>query len=625
MDLQLNRRLYTAGTLIALLAIFVGLVVLSGMLLRGARLDLTQDRLYTLSDGTVDIVRGIQEPINLYFFFSEDAARGLPGLASYATRVRELVEEIAARGGERIRLEIVDPLPFSEAEDRAAEFGLTAAPVGAGGDAVYLGLAGTNSTDGQAAIPFFHPEKEAFLEYDIAKLIHSLVTAERTVVGLMSWLDIGPGFDPAAGGPREGWVIDNELRQLFALRRVETTATQIPAEIDVLVVVHPRSPSEDTVYAIDQFVLGGGRMVVFVDPHAESEGAPAGMDPQMAMLQPRASDLPKLFQAWGVRYAADRVVLDAINALQIRGGVDGRPQRHLAILGLGEEDLDQDDVVSASLAPVNLSTAGHFELAEGASAILQPLAQSSEQSATVGAERVRFLPDPESLFADFQPNARNLALAARLTGTLKSAFPERAGEGHLQEGSGPANVILFADTDLLSDRLWVEATPFFGQRLLNAFAKNGDLVVNAIDNLAGSSALISVRARKSSMRPFLAVEALQRQADDRLRSKEQELQRQLTELERKLAELQRGEGAEGAIVLGAEQQAGLQRFIEDRARIRKELRQVRRQLDADIAALGAWLKFWNMAAVPLLLTVLGLVAWGWRNRRRRQLRLEART
>lgn len=612
---KLKGRALTGGTLAVLALIFVALVVLSGLLLRGARIDLTENRLYTLSDGTRAILERIEEPVNLYFFFSQEAAGDIPLVRTYGARVRELLEEMEAVAGGKIRLEIIDPLPFSEAEDRATGFGLQALPLGGGGNSLFFGLAGTNSTDGQAVIPFFQPDKETFLEYDVAKLVASLAIDDKPVVGLLSSLPMGPGFDPATRSVSDGWVVHGELRQLFEVRELATSITRIDDDVDLVVLVHPKDLPDDALYAIDQFVLRGGRLVVFVDPHSGAEQPPQGMDASMAMFQPRSSNLEKLFRAWGVRFDPSRVVLDAQNALQIQGP-QGNLVRHLAILGLGLDDLNQKDVVSAELEAVNLATAGWFELTDDATATLEPLAQSSPAVSTVGADRVRFLPDPSSLYDDFEPQGEPRVLAARLSGTLKTAFPERSGEGHLAESSTPANLVLVADTDLLTDRMWVQVQPFLGQRLLNAFANNGDFVVNTVDNLVGSAELISVRARSSSRRPFDTVEALKRQADDRFRQKEQELQAQLADTERKLADLQSARSDRQSLMLTPEQQAELERFRDEKLRIRKELRQVRRQLDADIQSLGSTLKFVNIAAMPILVTLLALGLLAWRSRRR---------
>ena len=619
MSTSSNRRTLAGSTLLILAVLFVALVVLSGTLLRGARLDLTSKGLYTLTDGTEAILGKLEEPLNLYFYYSDSAARDIPQLRTYATRVQELLEEIAAKSGGKITLSVIDPQPFSEEEDRATGFGLQPIPLGNSGETLFFGLAGTNSTDGEATIPFFQPDKEAFLEYDIAKLISSLDEAARPVVGLLSNLPIGGSFDPQAGRPTPGWVIDGELRNLFQIERVEPNATTIPEKMQALILVHPKNLSDDTLYAIDQFVLRGGRLLAFVDPNAEAEQPAQGGDPMQAMLENKASDLPKLFKAWGVVYDPSKVVLDAQRALELQARADAPPIRHLAVIGLGKDDLNAGDVVSAQLGTINFSTAGYFDIAEGATAKLEPLAQSSGNASTVASERVRMLQDPETLFDDFTPTGDHYALAARLSGNLKTAFPERTGNGHLAESADSANVILVADTDLLSDRLWVQVQQFFGQRVLNAFASNGDFAINAVDNLIGSSDLIAVRTRGTSTYAFDTVDNLKQAADARFRAKERELQAQLSATEAKLTELQqqKGDSTGSAMLMSPEQQAELVRFQDEKLRIRKELRQVRRQLDEDIQTLGAKLKFINIAGMPIVLTVIAL-AWVFSRARRRK-------
>jgi ABC-type uncharacterized transport system involved in gliding motility auxiliary subunit len=615
-----DRRTLAGSSLLSLALLFVAAVVLSGVLFRGARLDLTDNQLYTLSDGTRNVVGKLEEPINLTFYFSDSLAQGSPQLRTYANRVRELLEEIAAVSGGKVTLQVIDPLPFSEDEDRATSAGLQGVPLGNGGQNLFFGLAGSNSTDGAAAIPFFQPSKEAFLEYDVAKIISSLSEEALPVVGWMSGLDIGPGFDPASQRVNEGWVLYTELGKLFEMRRQDPAAKAIEEEVQLLLLVHPKNLSDDTLYAIDQFVLRGGRLLVLVDPHAETEQAGQGVDPTQAMFEGKSSDLATLFSAWGVQFDPGQVVLDAQYALQVQARPEAPPSRHLAILGLAGDALNQADVVSAQLDGINLSSSGHFQLADGASVTLEPLAQSSSNAALVAVDRVRFLPDPQALFDGFEPTGENYVLAARLTGALKTAFPDRSGEGHLAASKEDANIVLIADTDVFSDRLWVTVQSFFGQRVVDSFASNGDFIINAVDNLVGSADLIGVRTRATSSRPFVAVEALKRSADDRYRAKEQELQAELSETERKLTELQGARGDSGAVLLSAEQQAELQRFQDEKLRIRRELRQVRRQLDADIEALGAKLKFINIAGVPLLLT-LGAVGYAfWRSRKRKEQR-----
>ncbi|KFN48355.1 GldG family protein [Arenimonas metalli] len=603
---------------LALLALgFVALVALNSVVLRGARLDLTDKGLYTLSDGTRNLLGRIEEPVRLKLYYSEHATRELQQFRVFATRVRELLEEVATRSGGQVRLEVIDPEPFSEAEDEAEAYGLQSIPLGTSGDKLYFGLVGVNSTDGETVMPFIQPDKEAFLEYDVAKLISTLSVDAQPVVGLISGLPTGPTMDPTGRGGA-GWVVDRQVSELFELRRLQGHPTDIAGDVDLLMVVHPKELPEDTLYAIDQFVMRGGRLLVFVDPDSEAdESAIDPLDP-LSVAVPRSSDLPALFQAWGIQYDPNRLVLDEKHALQVQPDPNGLPVRHLAVLGLGREALNQDDVVTGELQTLNVSSAGALGLTRESTLVMEPLAQSSSASALGDVAAVRdAVADPDRLREGFRPGGQPHVIAARFTGPLRSAFPDRTGEKHLAESLAPVNLVVVADTDVLADRMWVQVNDFLGQPVFNAFASNGDFVYNAVDNLVGNADLIAVRTRASATRPFERVAALRRSAEARYRSSEQRLQQQLDDLEQQLAALQQP-GADGqAQALSAQQQAEILRFQDEKLRMRRELRDVQHRLNADIEALGDRLKLINILGMPALVVLVALgVAWRRWSRRR---------
>ena len=615
--MTLNRKALSGTALVVLAVLFVAVMLLVNVAFRGARVDLTQNHLYTLSDGTKKIVGSLDEPINLYLYFSDKGTQDLPQLRTYYTRVREMLEEIASRSGGKLHLEFIDPLPFSEDEDRATTYGLQAVPLGQNGANVFLGLVGTNSTNGQATIPFLQPDKEAFLEYDLAKLVHELSVAKKPVVGLLSGLALGGGFDPMTRSMSEPWEVDNQLRQLFDVRQLDPAALKkIDPDITTLVLIHPKKLSDDAQYAIDQFVMRGGHLLVFVDPFAETDasGGEPG-NPQAAMFADKSSDLPKLFGAWGIAYDPSKVVLDRAHAAQIRMG-GGPPVRDPAVLSFTKTDLSRDDVITANLDSINVATPGFFTLAKGAKAKLTPLIETSADAKVVSSGSVRLLPDPQALLAGYQPGNERYVIGGRLEGALPSAFPDRKDPGHLAQAKEGAEVVLFADTDLLSDRMWVQMQPFFGQRLASAFANNGDLFVNAVDNLTGSSDLISIRGLGTSQRPFTRIDAMKRAAEDRFRDKETQLQKELKDTETKLLAMQTGKAKGAETILSPEQQEELSSFLQKRADIRTQLRQVRRGLDEQIDALGARIKLVDIGLMPLLVT-LGALAFAWWRRRRR--------
>jgi ABC-type uncharacterized transport system involved in gliding motility auxiliary subunit len=616
------------GGLIALAVLFLAVVMLSNVGLRGVRLDLTQNKLYTLSSGTQQVLRDLKEPVNLYFYFSREvAAKQSPLVMPYAARVREFLEEISARAGGKVHLQVIDPQPFSDDEDRASEYGLE--PVHGGvGESLFFGLAGSNSTDGRSVIPNFQPEREEFLEYDVAKLIQELGTPKKPVVGLMSSIGVQGQFNPQTAQMGEPWPIYTQLQQLFTLRTLTSDLDHIDKDVDVLMVIHPKQLAPKTLYAIDQFVMRGGRMLLMVDPSAGADLS--GQDPRNPMAAAMAnhsSDLAPLLATWGVDYDPTKVIGDLVKGLDVRtSATSTTPTRHIGILGLRHADMDQKDVVTASLESINLATVGSLAARAGAKTTFEPLLLSSTSAEPLPAQRFTALVDPSELRDGFKSTGVRYAIAARITGSVESAYPNGppadvkpvAGPpvAHLAKSSVAANIVVIADTDFLMDYLWVQTREMFGQRIAQAFANNGDFVANILDNLSGSSALISVRGRASFSRPFARIDALKHQADDRLRAKSLELQAQLRQTERKLTELQSKRNDQSSLMLSPEQEAELKNFTAEKTRVRKELRETQRGLDVDINRLGTRLKIINIAIAPLVVAIAGVVVLSMRRRRR---------
>jgi gliding motility-associatede transport system auxiliary component len=631
MNKHTQNRLNTSSLLLVAIA-FIAAVIVSNQLFRGWKLDLTENSLYTLSDGTKRIIADIDEPINLYFYFSDKAAGNIPSLRDYANRVREILEEFENLADGSIKLKVIDPIAFSEDEDRATQFGLQGVGVAGGADPIYLGLAGTDSVDNVEVIPFFQLDKGEFLEYDIAKLVSTLAHPDRAVIGLVSALPMTGDFDPQTQQMQQPWVVYQQASQLFEIRNLGTDFESIDDDISLLWVVQPRNLSDQTQYAIDQFVMRGGKALIFVDPLAESDPAPPmqGMPPGMPP-QGQGSDLPALFAGWGIGFSADEVVADARLALQISGARGGPPIRHFAYLGLTQQQFDSNDVVIADLNSINLGTAGHFTVIADSGIEMEPLLTSSAEAQTMPAARFAFLPDPSALQDGFAATGIEYVLAARVSGKLTSAFPQGLRELSVDSGDGdvqdtapasehlaasvePVNLIIVADVDMLGDMMWVQLQNFFGQQIANAFASNGAFVVNALESLSGSSDLIGVRSRASYTRPFSRVEALRVEAESQYRQTEQRLQSELADTEARLGELQSSREDTGSLLMTTEQEAAIDRFIDQRADIRKELRAVQRDLDKNIEKLGTILKILNIGLVPLLITLFALFSVWRRNR-----------
>jgi ABC-type uncharacterized transport system involved in gliding motility auxiliary subunit len=409
----------------------------------------------------------------------------------------------------------------------------------------------------------------------------------------------------------------------------------------MLWIVHPPALDEQTLYALDQYLLGGGRALIFVDPFAEIASAmpdPTGLG---GVGGASSSNLETLFAAWGLEYDPARVVMDARYALSIDTGTGLRPLRHVGLIGLERDGMNQEDLATAGLETVNIGTAGSISVAEGAALTLTPLLSSSTEAALGDTARFQFLADPEELLDGFVPTGQQYVIAARLGGTLNSAFPDgpppadpvsdsqpdtpaSADESeapadpsgsHLASTDAP-NVIVVADVDVLSDRLWVQVRrSLFGQQVATAFASNGDLVTNMLGNLSGSADLIGLKSRATFSRPFDRVDALRRDADARFRETEQRLQAELAETESRLGELQSAREDTSSLLMSPEQQAEVERFQEEQLRIRRELREVQRELDSSIEGLGVALKIVNIVAVPIALLAFGLVVFALKRRR----------
>jgi ABC-type uncharacterized transport system involved in gliding motility auxiliary subunit len=603
----MNRILNSTTGLVLLVCAFLVFSVLNNTIFSTTRIDLTENNLYTLSDGTQEIVDSIDESLNIYFFFSQKSSEELPGLRTYAKRVEELLKEYELHANGKIVLHVIDPEPFSEAEDQAAEFGLQNVPINASGDSLYFGMAGTNALDDVAVIEFFQPDKEEFLEYEISKLIYSLTSPSKPIVGLISGLEVEGSMDMRTYQSTPSWTIVSQIEQLFEVKSINSDASEIPADVSMLLVIHPKALEENTLKAIDQFVMGGGRLIGFIDPLAEQDRPQA--NPMMpAPTGTQASEINRLMQSWGLTLRENTVLGDAQAALPVSAGEGRAPVRHLAILGLGLDNFSSQEVATAALETINMATAGVLDKVEGHTTEITPLIFSSHYAMPMDAAQLQFLGNPADLQQGFAATGEQYLIAARISGPAKTAFPEMVGQDSEDENwiesSTDIQVIIFADTDILSDRLWVQVQNFFGQRIATPFADNGDLVINVLDNMGGSASLIGVRSRGRFTRPFDVVQELSREADSRYLQKANELQLRLGETEQKLAELQDSRAEQSLLTLSPEQEQAIVDFQEEKLKIRKQLREVKHQLGKDIDDLGSLLKFINIALVPLLLTLM---------------------
>lgn len=638
----MGKTLLTTTGLLAGAAALLAVNLAADRALTGARLDLTENGLYTVTEGARNVVRTLQEPVTLRYFFSAKLAADIPHIRAYAQRVRGLLEEFSAASGGQLTLIEVDPEPFSEDEDAAVAAGIEGVPVNEAGDMLYFGLAASGSTDETERIAFLDPRREQSLEYEVTRMLHRLGNPERKVLAVVSSLPLaGRQAMPWMGVQAEpGWWIHQELEGAYDLRLVEPGATELPEDTDLLLVAHPKGLSDPLLYAIDQFILRGGHALLLVDPWCESD-RPASdpNDPMAQFTAERGSSLARLLGAWGLEVKEGAFAGDRTNALTLPGGERRQPIAHLWYQELGAENFAADDVVTQSLPSVVLSTPGWITRREDAAASLVPLLSTSPETGEIATSSVQFMPDPQRILAEFVPTLGSVPIAARVQGTVRTAFPdgppvappaEPPAEGEAPpaaptdpdftaESREPIQVILVADADLLADAFWVSRQKLFGQfgpDVAMVRAGNGDFILAALDNLAGSNDLIAVRGRARFERPFVVFQELQKEADQRFAATAQALEAQLQETERKLNELQ-GQKADGSsLILSPEQEAELDRFQQERLATRKRLREVQYELRKDIEGVESWIKVVNIGVVPAL---LGLVAVGlasWRRGRR---------
>ena len=612
----------SAGYGALLLAFLAGVALLS--LFKTARIDLTEDRLYTLSAGSRHILRDLSAPVDLTLYYSEELAKNQPLLRNYAKRVQDLLNEYVRLSDGKVRLHVVKPALYSEEEDQAAAAGLQGLPTDEG-QKLFLGLVGERG-DQHETVPFLNPQQERLLEYQISQLVYRVGKEKPATVAVISRLPIFRSMDMRSNQVRPPWVVLDQLKDMFDVRQIlDTKVSDIEPDVDLVMLVHPRLLPEKTLYAIDQFVLRGGKLLVFVDPLAELDDSE---DVMGAGFTDKSSTLEKLFDAWGIQFDPKKVLLDMEYAHQIPVAQYGREVAHPGILGLHDGAINREQNVIAELDDINVGSAGAIAPVSGAATAFVPLLMSSTQSQMMDADAYALVGSHENLVRQFKSDGQSRTLAALVSGMVGSAYPQGApvlaGETapstakHLTASVQPIQVMVVADTDVLADRMWADVQDFYGQKMVRSFAANADMVTNMIEALTGSTDLIGLRSRGTYQRPFTRVDELERAASTRLKSQQDALMASLAETEKKITELDRqGQTAAGDQALSAEQQAALLAFQQTKQETRRQLREVQRQLNQDVEQLGVVLKIINMTAVPAVLTVLILVLAWFRGRKAR--------
>jgi ABC-type uncharacterized transport system involved in gliding motility auxiliary subunit len=619
-----NAAIRTAAAIGLAGVLFVSSNELAYRLLGGSGIDLTDSRLYTVSPATLHALRDIPEPITLKFYYSSRLGQIIPSYGIYAQRVRHMLETYADLAHGRIKLQVLDPAPFSELEDQATAAGLQGAPAGQG-ETVYFGLVGVNSTDDTETIPFFQRDKEASLEYDLTKLVQKLAHPKKRVVGLLSTLQLDA--DPMAqmrGRQSQPQAVLDELRQVYEVRDLQIGIDTIPDDVDVLMIAQPQKLAPKTEYAIDQFVMNGGHVLVFADPY--SEFSVAHHNPMLPHGGDSAAEFDTLFKSWGVTELKGKLVADRLAANKVTFGANDEPVDYVLWMTLRGDDILPNDPVTAKLTEVNVASAGALEPVKGAKTTFKPLLRSSDDSELVNAKTVMATPVPDAtaLLQDFKPTGTRYTLAARVTGPASTAFPggppkdANTKKAQIKTAKSPIDVIVVADTDLLDDRFWIQFQDFIGRRVGEAFSGNGDFVQNAVDTLAGTNDLINLRSHGSAVRPFTLVDKIRRDADTKYEAQEKDLQTKLKDTQKKLASIKAPDDSSGAVELTPDQAKAVEQFQNEIVQTRGELRRVQLALRENIDRLKNRLVIEDVALVPALVAGAAVLLGMLRLRRRRQ-------
>ncbi|HFB98317.1 MAG TPA: ABC transporter, partial [Bryobacterales bacterium] len=611
----------------------------ASQMLRQYRADFTEEKLYTISDATRKVLNSLEEPVTLRLYFSRSLAERAPLYADYGARVKALLRHYADLSHGMLKVEVIDPEPFSAEEDRAIAAGLQAIPLGDGQNA-YFGLVGENSTDQREVIPFLSAERAEYLEYDLTKLVHKLNTPHRKVVGVITSLPMFGGFTPR-GGRRDDWAVVLQMREFYKVIPIEETAKEVPSTVDVLLIVTPAKMNDGLARSVDAFALSGKPVIVYADPWNEAAAIDRNLIGKSAL---KADDpVAKMLSAWGVKVSTGRIVGDITFARKVIFNNGGREQAASYLVWM---ELDRrafvrpEDPVFANVNNMIVGSAGALEKAKDAKTVFEPLVRTSDRAMLMSTDYMA-MPNPLELLAAYKPGGKPLVLAARVKGEARSAFAgAKSGEIAKKDAAntqkdaanekkksasgsartGRVNLLVFADADTLSDRFWATRRKISEtQTMIIPAAANATFLLNALEQMSGGGALSGLRGRSLKQRPFVRVEEIRRAAERRFRARERELKEKLKEAEKRLSSIKaRVEG--GKVVISEKDRDLIVQVRSEILGLRRSLRDVQRALVRDIENLGFWLKAVNIAGVALLVALIALVVALARRARARRAR-----
>jgi len=617
---SLETILYSSAGIIVMLVIIIAVNVITGV--KPVRVDMTQEKAFTLSDGTRAILKKLDSPVKIRFYCtqSETATPETVYLKDYARKVEDLLQEYKQIAGKNLIIEKYDPQPDSDAEDSAKLDGLEPQQI-QGVDQFYLGLA-VSLADERVALPFLEPNREKLLEYDITRAIARVFTPEKPTVGIMSALPVfGEMSNPMMqqmgqqGAPE--WTFVQQLQQDFNVKHIELTADKIDDDVKVLAVIFPKDISDRAQFAIDQFVLRGGKLIAFLDP--QSALASRQRNPMSGEMGGTSASLDKLLKAWGISLDTSKVVADLNFKMELRGQ-NGQPTEAPAFLALTPDGINRDDIVTSQIDNIWLPLCGAFTGEPVAGLKETVLLNSTKEAELVDGFMASM--GGESILNGFKPTGVNYKLAIRLTGKFKTAFPDGPPEDKtdssntnsaakandsLKESKVETSVVLFGDSDLLADDFSLRKMESPFGAMVSPMNANLDLAQNLVEQMAGDSNLIGVRSRAALSRPFTLVKKMEAEAEATGQAKITELQQSLQETQQRLGELQQQKkDKDQRFILSPEQKAELENFRKKQAEVSKELKQAQKDLRKEVVSLETRLEWLNILAMPLGVTAAGI-------------------
>ena len=574
--------------------IFFSINIITNNMLGYSRIDFTENKLYSLSEGTKKLLKNLDEPIHLRLFISSNLVKDVPQFSTYANRVETILKTYSNISNGKITIETIDPKPFSDEEDRAVGMGINPFNATEMSDSLYFGLAATNSTNGQKNIPMFSPERETFLEYDLTSLISELSQTKKPIVSIID--NLGLSADGRVGKPEQ--QILKQMKEMFKVEMVNESANQLDKDTKILIVIHPKFLSDETLYMIDQWVLKGGATLIFLDPYAETElSRQQGMPP----MNPR-SDLKKLLDTWGIKFDNKQAVLDSEFGFRIARKINGRDVQvtNYPWLNIRGEGLNKNDSTLSNLSTIVMTTAGSLQ-DTNKNPILEPIIRSSKKSGVGDAQKAGNPEgDPRDLLSNIKSDNENYTLAGWIKANLNSSFinSEDKKDNQLMKSKNKSNVLIVTDADMLMDRNWLT------QR--GAFANNGDFVLNIVEKMIGGNALSDLRGKSTSWRPFEKIIELEKIAEEKFLIEEQMLAKKLEGMEDKIRNLTQNNDKD-TDVLSPETIKAIDGFKTEMMATRSQLRNVKFDLRRDVDLLKKWIISINVAILPIVFAAVSLI------------------